>query len=110
MAAIEVNYKDLRELADAITAYCAVHDAQMAKMDTEVKSMLTPGAAVGWLGPDAQEFGKKWTGVNDKNSTAARLRDSLSEFGEKLAHCAGEYQKIQELVAEMANRLNNGTF
>jgi len=109
MALIEVNYKDLRELAGAITAHCAVHDAQMAKMDAEVKSMLTPGAAVGWLGPDAQEFGKKWTGVTDKDSTASRFRDSLCEFGEKLTHCASEYQRTQEGVAEAADRLKNGT-
>ena len=105
MALIEVNYKDLRELAGAIAEYCAVHDAQMAKVDAEVKSMLTTG----WLGPDAQEFGIKWAGANDKNSTATRFRDSLSEFGEKLTHCASEYQRTQEGVAEAADRLKNGT-
>jgi hypothetical protein len=101
MAYIEVNHKILRDVAEAITAYCTAQDKEMRSADSAIKSMLTSD----WLGPDAQEFGRKWEGVDDKNSMANNTRESLKKFGENLTACANEYQAAQEDAYNEANRL-----
>lgn len=101
MAYIEVNHKILRDVATAITTYCSAQDSEMRLADTEIKSMLTTD----WLGLDAQEFGRKWEGIDDNNSTAVRMSESLKNFGENLSACANEYQAAQEDAYNMANWL-----
>ncbi|MDR1210342.1 MAG: hypothetical protein LBK41_08555 [Clostridiales bacterium] len=101
MAVIEVNHKALRDVAAAVTAYCSAQDREMRSADSDVKSMLSAD----WLGFDAQEFGRKWEGVDDNNSTTVRFRESLKKFGESLTACADVYQKAQEGAYNDADRL-----
>ena len=101
MAQIEVNHKTLRDIASAITTYCAAQDREMSSADTEIKSMLTSD----WTGLDAQEFGGKWEGVDADDSTAVKFRKSLKSYGEALTACANEYQSAQEDAYNKANRL-----
>jgi len=101
MALIEVNHKTLRDVASAITTYCSAQDKEMKSADTEIKSMLTSD----WLGQDAQEFGGKWEGVDENDSTAVKFRDSMKNFGENLTACANEYEKVQGDVYNKANGL-----
>ncbi|MDR1329239.1 MAG: hypothetical protein LBK23_06525 [Oscillospiraceae bacterium] len=101
MALIEVNHKVLRNAAEAVTAYCSAQDREMRSADSDVKSMLTAD----WLGADAQEFGRKWEGVDANDSTTVKLRESLKRFGESLTACANEYQSAQEDAYNEANRL-----
>lgn len=101
MAVIEVNHRILRNVAAAIETYCSTQDREMRSADSEVKSMLS----VDWIGSDAQEFGRKWEGVDDNNSTAVKFRESLKKFGESLAACANVYQTAQEDSYNEASRL-----
>lgn len=101
MAVIEVNHKVLREVATAVNTYCTAQDREMKSADTDIKSMLKTD----WLGLDAQEFGAKWEGVDGKDSTSSKFRDSLKSFGESLDACANVYQKAQEDSYNEANRL-----
>ena len=101
MAMIDVNHRVLREVAAAITAYCSAQDREMRSADTEIKSMLTTD----WLGQDAQEFGRKWEGVDESGSIAVKMRESLKRFGENLTACANEYQAAQEDAYNAASRL-----
>jgi len=101
MAFIEVNHKVLRDVSTAIDTYCSVHVKEMNSADAEIKSLLSSG----WLGMDAQEFGRIWEGVNGRDSISIKFRDSLKNFGGALAACANEYQKAQEDAYNAANRL-----
>ena len=101
MALIEVNHKVLRDVAAAITTYCSAQDREMRSADTEIKAMLISD----WIGLDAQEFGRKWSGVNTNDSTTIKFRDSLKNYGENLTACANEYQAAQEDAYNAANRL-----
>ena len=101
MALIEVDHRNLRDVASAITTYCSTQDREMRSADTDIKSMLMAD----WLGQDAQEFGKKWEGVNDNNSTTIKFRESLKNFGDNLTACVNEYQNAQGEVYNAANRL-----
>ena len=101
MAFIEVNHKILREVAEAITTYCSAQDKEMRSADTAVKSMLSSG----WIGTDAQEFGRCWEGVDDNNSTAVKFRESLKKFAQCLSACADAYQNAQADSYTEANRL-----
>lgn len=101
MALIEVNHNVLRDVASAITTYCSVQDVEMRSADSEAKSMLTSD----WLGLDAQEFGKKWEGVDGADSTAVKFRESLRKFGEALSACADEYKSAQEDAYNAASSL-----
>jgi hypothetical protein len=101
MAVIEVNHKVLRDVAEAVTAYCNAQDREMRSADSDVKSMLFSD----WLGLDAQEFGRKWEGVDDTDSVAVKFRESLKKFGESLTACANTYQTAQEDAYNEANRL-----
>ena len=92
MATIEVNHKVLRDVASAVSTYCDEQNREMQAADEEIKSLLSSG----WLGADAQQFGSKWEGVDDNDSTAVKFRDSLKSFGETLTSCANGYQKAQE--------------
>ena len=88
---IEVNHRTLRDVAAAITAYCTAQDGEMRSADTEIQLMLISG----WLGMDANEFKRKWAGVNTNDSTAVKFRDSLKNFSEGLTACANEYENAQ---------------
>ena len=88
---IEVNHRTLREVAAAINVYCTAQDSEMRSADTEIQLMLVSG----WLGMDANEFKRKWAGVNASDSTAAKFRDSLKNYGECLTACANEYENAQ---------------
>ena len=101
MALIQVNHKILRDVAAAIITYCSTQDREMLAADSEIKSMLTAD----WIGPDASEFGGKWEGVDDNNSTTVKFRESLKNYGESLNACANEYQSAQEDAYNAANRL-----
>jgi len=101
MAVIEVNHKTLKDVASAITSYCSIQEREMRSADAEVKSMLS----IEWLGFDAQQFGGKWEGVDEKDSTSARFIESLKKFSENLTACANEYQAAQEDVYNAANGL-----
>jgi len=101
MALIEVNHKTLRDVAASITTYCSAQDKEMFSAVTEIKSMLVTD----WTGPDAIEFGKKWDGVNTKDSTAVIFRENLRKYGEALNACANEYQSAQEDSYNSANKL-----
>jgi hypothetical protein len=101
MALIEVNHRTLRDVASEITSYCSVQDREMRSADTDIKSMLFSD----WMGSDAQEFGKKWEGVDDNNSTSIKFRDSLKNFGDNLTACANEYENAQGDAYNEANRL-----
>lgn len=101
MAFIEVDHRKLREAAEAITAYCSVQDQEMRSADEAVKSMLSSG----WTGADAREFGHSWEGVNDKQSTAVKFRESLEQYAECLSACADAYQNAQADSYNEANRL-----
>ena len=101
MAQIEVNHKILRDVASAITTYCAVQDREMRLADSEVKSML----ASHWSGLDAQAFGGKWEGVDENDSTAVKFRELLKNFGENLIACADEYEQAQADTYNDASRL-----
>lgn len=98
---IEVNHKTLREVANAINAYCAAQDREMKSADSEIKSMLKSD----WIGLDAQEFGLKWEGIDEKNSTSSKFKNSLKNFSEVLNSCADVYQRTQEDSYNEANRL-----
>ena len=91
MATIEVNHKTLRDVASAVTAYCAVQDREMRGADAELKQMLYE-----WVGMDAQEFGRKWEGVDENGSTAVKFRESLNRYAEGITACANAYQDAQE--------------
>ena len=101
MALIEVNHRTLRDVAVAITTYCTVQDKEMRSADTEIKSMLISD----WLGTDAQEFGRKWEGVDDNDSTSVKFRESLKKYGENLTVCADLYQTAQADAYNDANWL-----
>ena len=101
MAMIEVNHKVLRDAASAINTFCSAQDREMRSADSDIKSML----ATEWLGFDAQEFGRKWEGVDDNDSTTVKFRESLKAFGESLNACANEYESAQGDVYNAANRL-----
>jgi len=101
MAVIEVNHKVLRDVAAAVTTYCNAQDREMRSADSDIKSMLSSD----WLGFDAQEFGRKWEGVDDNNSTAVKFRESLKNFGESLTACANEYENAQTSTYNAANSL-----
>lgn len=102
MAFIEVNHKVLRDIAAAITTYCNAQDREMRSADSAVKSMLSSG----WTGADAQEFGHKWEGIDDNDSTAVKFRESLKKFGECLTNCADLYRNAQADSYNEANRLD----
>lgn len=101
MAFIEVNHKVLRDVAAAINTYCSAQDREMRTADSEIKSVLSSD----WIGPDAQEFGKRWEKVDASDSTTVRFRELLKNFGEGLTACANEYQSAQEDAYNAANRL-----
>lgn len=101
MAIIEVNHKTLRDVAAAIKTYCSAQDREMRSADSDIKSMLSSD----WVGADARQFGGKWEGVDEKDSTAVRFRESLKNFGEGLSNCANEYQSAQEDTYNAASRL-----
>ncbi|CDX04950.1 Type VII secretion system ESAT-6-like [Desulfitobacterium hafniense] len=101
MALIEVNHKVLRDVAAAITTYCSAQDKEMRAADSDIKSILSSD----WIGLDAQEFGRKWEGVDANDSTTVKFRESLKSFGESLTACANEYQSAQEDAYNAANRL-----
>jgi len=101
MNTIEVNHRALREVAEAITTYCSKQDSEMHSADAHIKTML----ANDWIGLDAEEFGHKWEGVDDSDSTAIKFRESLRGFGECLVACADEYEKAQADAYNEANRL-----
>ena len=91
MANIEVNHRNLRDVASEINTYCTTQNNQIRSADTEIKSML----AADWLGFDAQEFGKKWESVDDNNSTAVKFREYLKNFADNLTACANAYETAQ---------------
>ena len=101
MAIIQVNHSVLRDVADAITTYCATQDREILAADSEIKSMLSTD----WIGQDAAEFGRQWEGVDDRDSTTVKFRESLKYYGESLNACAAEYKKAQEDVYNTANQL-----
>ena len=101
MAIIEVNHRTLRDVASAITTYCSTQDKEMKSADADIKSMLSTG----WQGLDAQEFGRKWEGVNNSDSAAVKFRESLKNFGDGLTACANEYEKAQADSYNEANHL-----
>jgi hypothetical protein len=101
MSMIDVNHRTLRDVAAAITTYCTAQDREMRIADTEIKSMLTNG----WLGMDADEFRRKWAGVNANDSTAVRFRESLKNYGECLVACANEYENAQADAVNAAGLL-----
>jgi len=101
MALIEVNHKVLRDVAAAVDTYCEVQDKEMQSADTEIKSMLTSD----WLGSDAQEFGGKWEGVDEKDSTTTKFCELLKSFGGNLIACADAYEKAQADAYNAADRL-----
>ena len=88
---IEINHRTLRDAAAAITTYCAAQDKEMRSADTEMQLMFVSG----WVGSDANEFKMKWAGVNTQDSTAAKFRESLKNYGESLVACANEYENAQ---------------
>lgn len=92
MAVIEVDHKVLRDIAEKIKDYCNIQDEQMKIADRRVKAMLTTD----WIGSDAQHFGGKWEGVDEKDSISVRLRDSLEKLSGGIVACADVYQKAQE--------------
>ena len=98
MAAIGVNFKTLRSTAEGIKNFCLYQDDQMRQADFDIKSMLSSD----WLGADALEFSKKWEGVYANGSQAAKLKNSLLEFGEFLMTCVSEYQKAQTRAIDEA--------
>lgn len=101
MAVIEVNHQSLRNLAQAIDAYCDTQDREMAMADSGVKNML----ASEWVGLDAMAFGGMWEGVDSGDSTAAKFRDSLENFADALRASASAYQKAQEDIYNLASIL-----
>lgn len=101
MATIEVNHKTLRDVADAVASFCAVQDKEMHVADAEIKSMLL----VDWIGADAQQFGVKWETIDENGTATVKFRESLRKFSENLFACANEYQKAQEDIYNLANRL-----
>lgn len=101
MAFIEVNHKVLRDVAESINTYCSAQDKEMRLADSDIKSLLSSD----WIGLDAQEFGKKWEGVDAHDSTTVKFRELLKNFGEGLIACANEYQSAQEDTYNAANRL-----
>ncbi|MCL2158154.1 MAG: hypothetical protein FWH48_01970 [Oscillospiraceae bacterium] len=103
MASIKVNYKTLHDLAEGIKEYAAYQKNQMLQADFAVKSML----ATDWLGPDAREFEKKWSGVDDKGSESTDFSNALVEYKNMLALCANEYQIAQETAINRALYLYN---
>ena len=88
---IEVNHRTLRDVATAINTYCIAQNKEMRSADTEIQLMLVSG----WLGMDADEFKRKWAGVNANDSTAVKFRESLKNYGECLVACANEYENAQ---------------
>ena len=101
MALIEVNHSVLRSVAAAIDTYCTAQDKEMKAADSAIKSML----ATDWQGADAQEFGKKWAGVNVNGSMAMKFRDSLKKYSEALNSCADIYKNAQADSYNEANKL-----
>ena len=101
MASIEVNHKVLQEVAQAVETYCSAQDREMRRADEDVKAMLSAH----WQGMDAREFGGKWEGVDGRESTAVKLRDSWERLGEGLTACANEYAAAQAEVYNAASRL-----
>ena len=101
MAYIDVNHQTLREVAAAILAYCSAQDREMRSADAEIKSLLSSY----WIGKDAMEFGGKWEGVDENDSTAVKFRESLKKFSENLTACANEYKAAQVDVYSAANLL-----
>jgi len=101
MAMIEVNHSVLRDVASAITTYCSAQDKEMREADAGINQMLKAD----WNGPDAQEFGRRWSDANSSDSTAFRFRESLSNFGEALTACADEYRSAQEDAYNAAAKL-----
>lgn len=101
MAVIEVNHQVLRDVASAINSYCFKQDIAMKEADRDIKMMLSSD----WVGEDATEFGNKWEGVDDSDSTAAKFRKSLRNFSEALEACANEYQTAQEDSYAEADKL-----
>ena len=101
MAVVEVNHKVLKDVAGNIKTYCNTQDREMKSADAEIKSMLRSD----WWGLDAQEFSSKWEGVDSKDSTASKLRDSLKNFSNCLEACADVYKRAQEDSYSEANRL-----
>ena len=101
MAYIAVNHRSLRTAAQAIEDYCAQQDACMTQADGTVQSML----AQSWEGSDALSFSEKWGGIQAKDSTTIRFRDSLLAYAQALRDSADRYQKAQEQVYAQARRL-----
>jgi len=92
MSFIKVDFRTLKIVKRAIEEYCTYQDKQIRQADFDMKSML----ATDWLGPDAKEFGQKWAGIHEADSRVVKFKQSLLEFGETLACCAGEYQTAQD--------------
>lgn len=101
MAVIEVNHKVLRTFAQQIEDHCSLQNREMRQADTTVKNHL----GVEWYGDDAVAFAGNWDGVDDKNSVAIKLRDSMNNYAEALKACAQEYQKAQEDIYNLASML-----
>ncbi len=101
MALIKVNHKTLRNVADAIEDYCKQQDKGMKDANASVKVML----ATGYKGEDAKAFKESWNKVDDKDSTAARFKDSLKNYAKCLRACANEYQRAQEDSYNQAYKL-----
>ncbi len=98
---IEVNHQTIRSTAAAIREYCRTQEREMRLADLAVKTLLLEG----WNGSDAMEFGKKWEDVDAGDSTAVKLKDSLSRFADALDGCAEAYRKAQAESYSAASRL-----
>ena len=98
---IQVNHRVLREVAAEINAYCDFQDREMHAAKTAISSML----AGDWRGLDAQEFSRQWAGVNDRDSTAVKFRESLRNYATSLSICADLYQSTQADVVNSAGLL-----
>ena len=103
MSIIDVNHRDLRQVATAIETYCQAQDREMNIANSAITEMLSSD----WQGQDAQAFGQNWAGVNTQGSVAVKFRDSLRNFAEALNASADLYERTQVNVFNSATRLMN---
>jgi len=101
MAMIEVNRKQLTDVAAAINTYCETQDREMGHAETAVNSMLTTD----WRGQDAQEFRLRWEGVNANGSVTVNFRTSLRNYANGLIASENAYRQAQENAVNAAGIL-----
>lgn len=98
---IRVNHSDLRAVARVIEDYCSIQDREMNRADTAIITML----ATSWHGLDADAFQKQWAGVNDRDSIAFNLMESLTNYAGALSASADIYMRTQVDVVNAAGIL-----